>query len=336
MRVGVIGIGYWGPNVLRNFVEVLGQGAVGVCDHNKERLLWAKNLYPDIQLSEDSDELIHSSAYDIIAICTPLKSHYALAKKALQSKKHVFIEKPFTQTSKEAQDLITLAEKNGCTVMIDHPQLYSPAFEAIQTIINHKEFGTLYYLDAKRANLGRIQPDCNVIWDLAVHDFASLMALISCEAETLAVHSQYCVPVKLKQDFAQRASIDIQYKGNIKASISLNWVSPIKVRENVIVSDKKMIHWNELDQKHPIHYFDSQVHCEDNGATSTISYHHGKVSYPNLDKHEPLKKQIMHFLNCIDQQKQPFNNHHLGLKVLRFLEACDQSLQQKGKYIKIR
>lgn len=330
MKVAVIGIGYWGPNVLRNFVSLLGVDSVIACDSNVSRLEWAVSQYPGIEVLQDSEQVFSRSDIRVVAVCTPLDSHFSLVKKALLAKKHVFVEKPLVNTCEQCDELSALAKQNDCIVMVDHPQLYSPGFEAFADSFKKETLGNLLYMDIRRSNLGRIQPDCNVIWDLAVHDMALLYSLLPLSAQSLSVSSQHCLSFKNIKPFAQRASVNILFEKNVSVSMHFNWLSPIKERVMLLAGDKKMLYWNELDSVAPIKCFDSSVSQNEKGE---LLYHQGAINTPTLENHEPLKKQLQVFLQAVSSGVEPVNSFVLGRKVTQFLQACDRSIDQNGKTI---
>ncbi|MBF0522818.1 MAG: Gfo/Idh/MocA family oxidoreductase [Candidatus Omnitrophica bacterium] len=331
LNVGVIGYGYWGPNIVRNFMA-LDQTDVGmVCDLNAAVLKKVKSLYPTIEVTQDYKEVLRSAKIDIVAVVTPVSSHYELAKAALESGKHVFIEKPFTATSKQAQDLVELAEKKNLKIMVDHTFIFTGAVRKIKEMIDDGVLGDLYYYDSTRVSLGLFQKDVNVIWDLAPHDFSIIDYLISHQPESLT--AQGVDHVKSGQE--NIAYITVHYPNNLIVHVNVNWLSPVKVRTTLIGGKKKMLVWDDLQSDEKIKIYDKgvQMDTKEGMYQLLVDYRAGDMYSPRVDHAEALKSELAYFVECIETNETPINDGRAGLRVVKILEKADESLKQKGKLV---
>jgi predicted dehydrogenase len=327
IKLGVIGYGYWGPNVVRNF-HALEYGSVRwICDSRVEALERVHKSYPGVMTTLDANELLNSPEVDAVAIITPVATHFPLAKKALERGKHVFVEKPFTRSVWEAEELIELAEKKHLKIMVDHTFLFTPAVRKIKELIDQDVLGPLYYFDSTRVNLGLFQSDVNVIWDLAPHDLSIMQYLISGKPKAVAAAGEK--HVNGKEDVAY---ITVYFQGNFIAHFNVNWLSPVKVRMTMIGGEKKMLVWNDVEP-------DEKIKVYDRGVTKTtregvyenlVNYRMGDVWMPRLDQTEALKLEAKYFLECIVKDENPFNDGRTGLQVVQILEATNKSLIQNG------
>src|SRR5467141_2604734 len=332
IRIGVIGYGYWGPNVVRN-VHSLDEGCVdSICDINPVALDRARHAYPAMQLTRDSSELVKSAHIDAIAIVTPVGTHFELAKTALMNGKHVFIEKPFTSTALQAEELIELAARKNLKIMVDHTFLFTGAVRKIRQLIDEGVLGNLYYYDSTRVNLGLFQHDVNVVWDLAPHDLSIVDYVIQEKPDAIIATGE-----KHLNGFVDVAFMTVYFPGNIIAHINVNWLSPVKVRTTLIGGEKKMLVWNDLEADEKIKVYDKGVQMTNGRGVYDllVSYRSGDVCAPKIEQAEALKVELEYFVDCILNDRTPFNDGAAGLRVVKILEAVDQSLQGRGRAISL-
>lgn len=338
LNIGVIGYGYWGPNVARNFHAAAGANLTAVSDVLEKRLVLAQNQYPFIKVLKDPMELIRSTDVDAVAIVTPVFAHFEMAKAALLAGKHVFVEKPFTSTSAQARELIDIAAKKGLKIMVDHTFLFTGAVKKIKQVIDSGELGRLLFYDSVRINLGLFQHDINVIWDLAPHDLSIMAHLIDKKPVALSAHGS----VHFEGKYEDIAYVCIGFEGNgFLAHFHVNWLSPVKIRQTLISGDKKMLVWDDLDPDEKVKIYDRGVDVKSsNGGKNKngihellVSYRSGDVHIPKLEGTEALKAEAQYFVQCIEKNDEPFNNGQAGLQVVRLLEAADESLKNGGKRI---
>jgi predicted dehydrogenase len=332
INVGVIGYGYWGPNIVRNFNAAEGSRVISICDKNQSALGRAKKAYPNIQTTRECHDIITSPDIDVIAIITPVSTHFRLAKEALENGKSIFVEKPFTATVSQAEDLVNLAEKKNLMVMVDHTFVFTGAVRKIKQLIEEKVLGELYYYDSTRVNLGLFQSDVNVIWDLAPHDFAVMDYLI--EEKPLAVSSSGKAHVNGMEDIAY---ITVHFSNNIIAHLNVNWLSPVKLRTTLIGGKNKMLVWNDLEADEKIKIYDKGVEVKNREGIYDllVSYRSGDMWVPKVEQMEALKLEAEYFVDCLSQNKTPINDGHAGLRVVKMLDACDESLKNDGRIVNL-
>ncbi|HDZ00179.1 MAG TPA: Gfo/Idh/MocA family oxidoreductase [Nitrospirae bacterium] len=332
IKVGVIGYGYWGPNVVRNFCSQENVQVTSVCDKDLSRLKPVKKMYPAIELIYDYHDIIDSNEIDAIAIVTPVSTHYELAKKSLQNGKHVFVEKPFTATVAQAEELIGLAEKKNLKIMVDHTFLFTGAVKKIRQVIDEGVLGDIYYYDSTRVNLGLFQHDVNVIWDLAPHDFSVMDYLI--DEKPLAVNATGKSHVSEYEDVAY---ITAHFQNNIIAHFNVNWLSPVKVRSTLLGCQKKMLVWNDVNVDEKIKIYDKGVKVKKRESIYDllVSYRSGDIWTPKVEQQEALGLETEYFVDCIVNDNTPINDGHAGLQVVKMLNACDKSLKNNGRLVKL-
>jgi predicted dehydrogenase len=332
LRVGVIGYGYWGPNIVRNFHAQDQSRVVAVCDKSQKSLAKVRHAFPDMVTTDDVDDLLTSPDIDLIAVVTPVWTHYELAKKALMNGKHVFVEKPFTYSVAQGEELVELAERKGLKIMVDHTFLFTGAVRRMKQMIDDGTLGELYYYDSTRVNLGLFQHDVNVLWDLAPHDLSVMDHLIKQKPEAVVATGE-----RHLNGVADIAFMTLYYPGNMIGHINVNWLSPVKVRTTLIGGEKKMLVWNDLEADEKLKVYDKGVQMTNGDAVHQllVSYRTGDMWAPKVEQVEALKVEAAYFTDCILNNKTPFNDGHAGLHVVRMLEAADQSLQQKGKVISL-
>jgi len=332
IKIGVIGFGYWGPNIVRNLVCLQGAQVIHICDLDDEARKKAKDMYPHINVISDYNEILTSDV-DAIAIVTPVSSHYPLAKEALENEKHVFVEKPFTASSKEARELIEIAEKNNCKIMIDHTFIFTGAVRKIKELMDQNILGEPYYYDSSRVSLGIFQHDTNVIWDLAAHDFAIMDFCLN--NKPIAVSAQGADHMKTGQ--ANIAYITIYFENNLIGHINVNWLSPVKIRTTVIGCEKQMLVWDDLQNDEKIRIYDKGVKVDDREGIYRlrVDYRSGDMHSPRIDHEEALKRELQHFIDCIENNETPMSDGYAGLRVVQMLEAADQSLKNSGELVQL-
>ncbi|MBM3789354.1 MAG: Gfo/Idh/MocA family oxidoreductase [Acidobacteria bacterium] len=327
IRIGVIGFGYWGPNIVRNFEGIRFGTVKAVSDLNPKALDKAKKNYPSIEVSSDCNTILTSPGIDAVAVITPVATHYPLVKAALENGKHVFVEKPFTRTAAQAEELIELADRKNLKIMVDHTFLFTGAVRKIKEMIDADALGKLYYYDSTRVNLGLFQTDVNVIWDLAPHDFSIMQHLIPDKPEALVATGE-----KHVNSFEDVAYITVHFSDGVIAHFNVNWLSPVKVRTTLIGGEKKMLMWNDLEADEKIRIYDKGVQRENGDGIYEllVSYRMGDIWSPRIEQIEALKAETQYFVDCIEKNEKPFNDGVAGLKVVRLLEASDTSLARKG------
>ena len=330
VRFGVIGYGYWGPNVVRNLHSLEGSQIVSICDKSTGALKRAKQLYPGVEMTKESADILDSPEVDAVAIVTPVWTHYELAKKALENGKHVFVEKPLTSSVEQAEELIEIAERKNLSIMVDHTFLFTGAVRKIRQLIDDGTLGDLYYYDSTRVNLGLFQHDINVVWDLAPHDLSIMDHVIRARPEAIVATGECHL-----NGFVDVAFITVYFPQNIIAHINVNWLSPVKVRTTLIGGEKKMLVWNDLEVDEKIKVYDKGVQITNNQGLYDllVSYRTGDMWSPKVEQAEALRVELAHFRECIVKGKRPSNDGIAGLRVVKMLEAADQSIKEKGKAI---
>lgn len=330
VRVGIIGYGYWGPNIVRNFHGLETAEVVTVCDKNPAALKRAGRMYPGVHLTTDFSEVLRAPDIDAVAVITPVWTHYELAKAALENGKHVFVEKPFTSNARQAEQLIELAAAKNLTIMVDHTFLFSGAVRKIREVVDAGTLGPLYYFDSTRVNLGLFQHDVSVVWDLAPHDLSIMDHIISEKAEAVVATGGSHL-----NGHADMAFITIYFPGNTIAHINVNWLSPVKMRTTMIGGRDKMLVWNDLEADEKIKIYDKgvQITSGEGIYDLLVSYRTGDVWAPKCDQAEALKVELEYFVDCITNARTPLNDGTAGLRVVRLLEAAEQSLNGRGRLV---
>jgi predicted dehydrogenase len=332
IRMGVIGYGYWGPQIVRNFHATDGCEVAVVCDKSPDSLRRLKQTHPHIHSTTDPCEILASPNIDAVAVVTPVWTHFELAKAALEHGKHVFVEKPFTSNTAQAEELIDLADSKNLQIMVDHTFLFTGAVKKIRQLVEDGTLGKLYYYDSTRVNLGLFQHDVNVIWDLAPHDLSIVDQLIDDKPEVVIATGQ-----KHLNGFEDLAYITIYFRNSIIAHINVNWLSPVKVRTTLIGGEKKMLVWNDLDADEKIKVYDKGVDITNGQSVREllVSYRSGDMWSPKVEQTEALRAEAKYFIDCITKDERPFNDGVAGLRVVRMLEAADKSLKDRGKPIRV-
>jgi predicted dehydrogenase len=330
IKFGVVGYGYWGPNVVRNLDRLDETKVVAVCDKSAAARRKVAKAYPDVLVTEDSAVLMSSPEIDAIAVVTPVWTHYALAKAALENGKHVFVEKPFTSNAAQAQELIELAARKNLKIMVDHTFLFTGAVQKIKQLLQDGALGKLYYYDSTRVNLGLFQHDVNVVWDLAPHDLSIIDHLIQKTPEAISATGQ--THLNGHEDVA---FITLYFPDKVIAHINVNWLSPVKVRTTLIGGEKKMLVWNDLEADEKIKIYDKGVNITSREGLYNLLVHYrsGDMWAPQIEQIEALNKELAYFVDCIMTDKTPVNDGNAGLRVVKMLEAASTSLKLRGQLV---
>jgi predicted dehydrogenase len=330
VRVGVVGYGYWGPNIVRNLSSLENCQLVAVCDKSTTAVGRAQRAYPGLHVTTELTDVLRSPDIDAVAVVTPVWTHFELAKAALENGKHVFVEKPFTSTSAQAEQLIELAARRNLQIMVDHTFLFSGAVRKIRQLVDNGTLGPLYYFDSTRVNLGLFQHDVSVVWDLAPHDLSIMDYVIGAQPEAVVATGGNHL-----NGLADMAFITIYFPGKVVAHVNVNWLSPVKVRTTLIGGRDKMLVWNDLEPDEKIKVYDKGVDIANGEGVYNllVSYRSGDVWAPKVDPTEALMTELGYFLDCIVKSQTPLNGGEAGLRVVRLLEAADQSLNNRGRLI---
>jgi predicted dehydrogenase len=330
VKFGVIGYGYWGPNVVRNLDQLDQVDVLQVCDLSASARQRAQKAFPELEVTADPSALLSSPDIDAIAVVTPVWTHFEIAKTALENGKHVFVEKPFTSNSAQAQELIELAEKKNLKIMVDHTFLFTGAVRKIRQLLEEDTLGRLYYYDSTRVNLGLFQHDVNVIWDLAPHDLSIMDHLIQQRPEAIVATGQ--THLNGHEDIA---FITLYFPDKIIAHINVNWLSPVKMRTTLIGGEKKMLVWNDLTTDEQVRVYDKGVSVSSREGVYNllVNYRSGDMWAPRLERAEALTHELSYFVDCIINNRTPMNDGHAGMRVVKMLEASSQSLRQRGALV---
>lgn len=332
--VGVIGYGYWGPNIVRNFMEAPDSTVISTCDLRMERLSELQSRYPSVKTTRAYKNLLDDPAIDAIAISTPVSTHFDLAMQALKAGKHVMVEKPLTATSEQGRRLIDEAASRNLVLMVDHTFVYTGAVRKISEMIASKSLGDIYYYDSVRVNLGLFQHDVNVIWDLAVHDLSILDFVLP--SKPVAVSATGISHVEGQPENV--AYITLFFPDNQIAHLHVNWLAPVKVRRTLIGGSEKMIVYDDLEPSEKIKIYDkgiTVIHKPETVYDLLVSYRSGDMWAPRLDNTEALRTEAVHFADCIKNNKQPITSGHVGLRIVRLLEAAEKSMKARGQLIEL-
>lgn len=342
LNIALIGLGYWGPKLLSALIQNPFINVKYICDLKRDKTQTYLGIYPNLKGVENLDEALNDKEIDAIAIATPTSSHYQLAKRSLEAGKHVLVEKPITENSKQALELCLLAESKNLILMVDHIYLFNGATLKIKELIENGTLGSLYYLDAVRVNLGLFQHDSNVLWDLAPHDISIIDFLIDkAPKSVIAVGTSHVQPYKKGKQFEEIAYITLLYESNFVAHIHLNWLSPVKVRRILIGGDKKMVVWNDLlpDEKIKIYDHGLELPSHENNEQkiheALVNYRLGDVLVPSIDREEPLKKLVFAFADSIQKGTCTISNGYTGYRVASIIEACQQSIENGFREVKL-
>jgi predicted dehydrogenase len=326
VRVGVIGYGYWGPNLVRNFSEVSGSRVVAVSDLSPARLAQAQARYPAVRVVQDAASITDDPEIDLVVVATPASTHFELAMRALEQGKHVLVEKPIAETTEQARRLIATAERLKRVLMVDHTFVYTGAVRKMQELVSSGHLGRIYYYDAVRVNLGLFQQDVSVLWDLAVHDLSIMDYVLGARPHAVAALGAAHVPGQP----VNTAYLTCLFENNLIAHLHVNWLAPLKIRQTLIGGEKQMIVYNDVEPSEKIKVYDKGVETMD-PVQARVSYRAGDVWVPSLDATEGLRVEAEHLLECIREGRQPLTDGRAGLRVVRILEAATRSLGQGGR-----
>lgn len=332
MKIGVIGLGYWGPNLVRNFLAHKDVKKVIACDIRENRLQSIKEKFPAAELTKDCSSLIQGDC-DILVISTPVDTHHSIAKKALEAGKHIWVEKPFTSSSEEAEDLIEIAERKNLKIFVDHTFIYNGAVQKIKELLDKNELGNIIYFDSERINLGLFQRDVNVIWDLAPHDL-SIMAHLLASHKMKALVANGIANFNGKENLAH---ICIYFEDNCFAHFHVNWVSPVKIRRIIVGGDKKMLVYDDMENFEKIKVYDSGVEFRSPESIheALVQYRIGDMFSPKVNQTEALALGAQEFISAIKENRAPITGGKEGLEVVRLLEAADISIANMGKIVEL-
>jgi predicted dehydrogenase len=303
-----------------------------VCDRDERARGRLQKLLPAVPFTTNSDEILTSPKIDAVAVVTPVSSHFELAKKALENGKHIFIEKPFTQSSAQAEELIELAERKKLRIMVDHTFLFTGAVRKIRQLVEEGSLGELYYYDALRVNLGLFQHDVNVIWDLAPHDLSIMDHVIRSKPEAVVATG-----ARHFNNLEDIAFITVYFPNKVIAHVNVNWLSPVKVRTTLIGGEKRMLVWNDLETDEKLKVYDRGVSINDGQGVHEllVNYRSGDMWSPRVEPSEALTSEAEYFLDCIETNQKPFNDGENGLRIVRLLEAADKSIRNRGEAVKV-
>lgn len=329
LAVGIVGCGYWGPNLARNFNSDPRSTVRALCDPNRERLFHVARSYPAAEFFTDFEAMLQTTGLDVVVIATPVRTHHELSKAALLAGKHVLVEKPMAASSAECMELIEIARTMGLILMVGHTYLYSPAVRRITEIIASGEIGDLKYINGQRLNLGLFQSDINVAWDLAPHDLSIILhvmgeapAYVNCQGNS-----------HITPGIEDVTNLSLTFSRQRFATVQSSWIEPRKVRQMTFVGTRKMITYDDLQPLEKIRIYDVRVECPphyENFAEFHYSYHYGDCYLPKIEQSEPLKIMCGHLIDCIRDGSEPLTCGNSGLELVRLLEACSDSLGRGG------
>jgi predicted dehydrogenase len=332
MKIGIIGLGYWGPNLVRNFLANKNVESVVCYDLNPKRLESVKQRFPSVETVSDYKTLLTNPAVAAVAVVTPVSTHYRLANEALEAGKHVLVEKPLTDSVKDGCSLINLAEQKKLTLMVDHTFIYTGAVRKIKELIQSGELGEILYYDSVRINLGLFQHDINVLWDLAPHDISIMNYVVAQKPESVSA-----VGARHFNDVEDMAYLTVNFANNLIAHFHVNWLSPVKVRRILIGGSKKMIVYDDMDPSEKVKVYDKgvEVQSEEMIRNVLVQYRMGDMYAPNLDQTEALALLCSDFIESIIKGKKPLSDGVAGLDVVKLLEAGQRSLRNGGALVRI-
>ena len=335
VHVGVVGYGYWGPNLARNFSGAPGSRVTAISDLNSERLAEAARGYPAARVTREYREILSDPQIDAVAIATPVSTHFSLAQEALRSGKHVLVEKPLAASSEDAARLIDEAGRQNRVLMVDHTFVYTGAVRKIRELVEAGDLGQIYYYDSVRVNLGLFRHDVNVLWDLGVHDVSIMDYVLSvrpCAVSATGISH-------VSENLENVAYLTLFFDGNLIAHFDLNWLAPVKLRKILIGGSRKMIIYDDLEPSEKVKVYDRGVtvcHPVENVYKMLLGYRTGDMWAPNLDPTEALKIGVQHFLECIERGMSPTTNGECGMRVVKILEAASESMAARGRPVSLQ
>lgn len=338
INIGVIGYGYWGPNLVRNFMEIPGVQVKTVSDFKLELLAKAQTRYPAIQITTNCQDIFTDPDITAVAIATPVSTHFDLALAALKAGKHVFVEKPMTVTTEQGLRLIDEAEQRNLVLMVDHTFVYTGAVRKMRDLVASEQLGDVYYYDSVRVNLGLFQHDVNVLWDLAVHDLSIMNYVLPDKPHAVSATGVSHVPGEPENI----AYLTLFFHNNLIAHINVNWLAPVKVRRTLIGGSKKMVVFDDLEPSEKLKIYDKGITLNGNPNSNAekvyqmlIGYRTGDMWSPKLEMTEALRTEALHFIECIKQGKRPITDGQAGLQVVKILEAATLSMKKQGQLVEL-
>lgn len=335
MKIAVIGCGYWGPNLIRNFNAMEEVDVIAVSDKKEDRLTFVSKQFPVIKkLTTDHNDILKDPDIDAVVVCTPVSTHFDIGLEALNNGKHLLLEKPFTATVKQAEQLNETAEKKNLKLMVDHTFIYTGAVQTIKQYIESGQLGELFYFDSVRVNLGLFQHDVNVIWDLAPHDVSIMEYLLNQNPKAISATGV----AHFDGQIENIAYISTYYENNVMGHIHVNWLAPVKVRKTLISGSKKMIIYDDMEPSEKVKIYDRGVDViEDKEQiyNTLIQYRTGDMLAPQIDLTEALKKVSREFYNAINENRKPLTDGESGLRVVRILEAANKSIRSNGQVVEL-
>jgi predicted dehydrogenase len=337
IRVGVIGCGYWGPNLLRNFAENLDAELSWICDLDPHRLSLMGRRYPSARTTLDYRTLLADHELDAVVIATPVGTHYKFALEALEAGKHVLVEKPFTASSKEGEHVVRKAAQKRLTLMVDHTFIYTGAVRKMKELVDSGELGEILYFDSVRINLGLFQKDINVVWDLAPHDLAIMDYIMDQQPVSVSATGS----CHIERGIENIAYVLVRFPGEFIAHFHFNWLSPVKIRRTLLAGSKKMVVYDDLEPTEKLRVYDKGVTSNRNGDEkeaaykTLISYRTGDVWVPKLDSTEALHYVCEEFLDAIGENRPPVTDGEAGLRIVRLLEAAQASIRENGRFVEV-
>jgi predicted dehydrogenase len=333
INIAVVGYGYWGPNLVRNIQELGDARVISCCDMNPERLTQVKTKFPSLEITTKYEDILNNPSVDAVVIATPVSTHFDLASRAFEHGKHVLLEKPATASVAEAEKLVEMADKRNLTYMVDHTFIYTGAVSKMKEIIDRGDLGHLYYIDSVRINLGLIQRDVNVLWDLAPHDIAIMDHLIKEKPISVCATGACHVGTGLENV----AYLTVYFESGFIAHFHNNWLSPLKIRTMLVGGSKKTIHYDDMEVSEKIKVYDRGVDVSTTEGIRDVlvSYRLGDMWAPRLNVTEALRVMVGEFVGCIQTGRRPITDGASGLNVVKILEASEKSIKQRGKEIKL-
>jgi len=333
INIGVIGCGYWGPNLVRNFNALDNARVFAVADQREKRIEYISRLYPNLKLvTTDADEILRHEEIDAVIIATPISTHFNLGMEALENGKHILMEKPMTSTTEQAEVLIETARKKNLVLMVDHTFIYTGAVRKIKEIIANDELGEIYYFDSVRVNLGLFQNDVNVIWDLAPHDVSIMDHLINKPPRAISATGM----AHFDTGIENIAYISIMYDSGLMGHIHVNWLAPVKVRKTLICGSRKMIVYDDVEPSEKVKVYNKGVEYikrREDAYDLLVQYRTGDMLAPRIELTEALNLVAREFIDSIENDRRPLTDGNTGLRVVKILEAANESLKQGGKVI---
>lgn len=340
INIAIIGCGHWGPNFIRNFSQMPGVRVAGICDYSSDRLAHFKALYgKGLQSYSNYRSLLNKNDLDAVIVSTPATTHYKITKDALEAGKHVLVEKPLSTNSRDAEELVRVADKSRKIMMVGHTFLFNPAVNKIREILQKRQLGKIYYIHSRRTNLGPLRKDVDAIWDLSPHDISIINYLLDGLPVEVSAQSQRF----LSHSLDDVGFITLKYPKDILAHIHVSWLDPKKIRETTIIGSKKMLVYDDISVEEPIRVYDKKVmrkkyeKAYNSFEEFQLIIRDGRMSVPKVKAEEPLKKECQHFIDCVREDRRPLSDSYEGLNIVRILEEIDKSSSEaRGNGVKIK